>query len=198
MRINFELPYGLGKVDFTLNNDVTVISGVNGSGKTLLLQHIRKLFPIQKQVYISIDPDIEDYSMLLWYLNRKSFYPVDTTLFEEVLNDLVKDTNKTFKIKEGLNVFNYGTQTGAYELSSGEKKMVTILLYALISKYEKTPVILDNPDCYLHFDWQRNLINNILKINTDCQVIISTHSPAIISNTWVDKVFDMKDITSKQ
>ena len=47
----------------------------------------------------------------------------------------------------------------------------------------------------LHIDWQKNLIDMILDLNPNVQIILTTHSPAVIMNGWIDKVTEVTDIT---
>ncbi len=55
--------------------------------------------------------------------------------------------------------------------------------------------MMDEPEVSLHIEWQQVLIGTILKLNPRAQIILSTHSPAIIMNGWVDKVTEVSDIT---
>ena len=41
------------------------------------------------------------------------------------------------------------------------------------------------------------LIDLILKLNTNVQIILTTHSPAVIMNGWMDKVTEVSDITDQ-
>lgn len=83
-------------------------------------------------------------------------------------------------------------------LSSGEKQMLLILLQILLQ--EKTPhiALMDEPEVSLHIRWQRALIDTIRKINPNCQLVIATHSPSILSKGWGDKVTYMEDIVKME
>ena len=41
----------------------------------------------------------------------------------------------------------------------------------------------------------KDLIKNILEVNPNVQIILTTHSPAVIMNGWMDKVTEVSDIT---
>jgi predicted ATP-binding protein involved in virulence len=72
------------------------------------------------------------------------------------------------------------------DLSSGEQHEV-ILLYELIFKAEKnTLVLIDEPEISLHITWQKEFLNDLLRIIElqQIQVIMATHSPQIIHNRW--------------
>lgn len=79
------------------------------------------------------------------------------------------------------------------ELSSGEQHEL-ILLYELIFKTNKrTLVLIDEPEISLHVTWQKEFLNDLLKIIQvqGFQVIIATHAPAIINDRW-DLVYTLE------
>ena len=53
---------------------------------------------------------------------------------------------------------------------------------------------MDEPEVSLHFDWQKVLIQYIRELNPTIQIILATHSPAVIINGWHDKVSDVRDL----
>ena len=54
---------------------------------------------------------------------------------------------------------------------------------------------MDEPEISLHVEWQQRLISLIRKLNPRVQIILTTHSPALIMNGWMDDVTDVADIT---
>ena len=46
----------------------------------------------------------------------------------------------------------------------------------------------------LHIDWQQRLIEMVKSLNPHVQIILTTHSPAVIMNGWMDKVTEVSDI----
>lgn len=83
-----------------------------------------------------------------------------------------------------------------YQLSSGEKQLLIILTTVLVQNMEPYVLIMDEPEISLHFDWQRKLLGSIMELNPNLQVIISTHSPAVIMDGWVDRVQDISDLVN--
>lgn len=81
-----------------------------------------------------------------------------------------------------------------HQLSSGEKQMLLILLTVLLQDSLPYVLFMDEPEVSLHMEWQKSLIDNILRLNPNIQIILTTHSPAIIMNGWVDKVTEVNDI----
>lgn len=82
-----------------------------------------------------------------------------------------------------------------YQLSSGEKQMLVILLTVLIEDNQPYVLFMDEPEVSLHIDWQQRLIDMIIDLNPNVQIILTTHSPAVIMNGWMDKVTEVSDIT---
>ena len=70
-----------------------------------------------------------------------------------------------------------------YELSSGEKQIVTMLghliYFAEKFKTESGIFIIDEPEVSLHLAWQEIFVDSILSASPNTQFILATHSPAI-------------------
>ena len=88
-----------------------------------------------------------------------------------------------------------GEELTPYQLSSGEKQMLAILLTVLIEDNQHYVLFMDEPEVSLHVDWQQRLIDLIVDLNPNVQVVLTTHSPAVIMNGWMDKVTEVSDIT---
>lgn len=117
-------------------------------------------------------------------------------LFQDLIDKLFDDTRK--KIDRRSNEIQFiqnGETLTPYQLSSGEKQMLVILLTVLIEDGEPYALIMDEPEVSLHIEWQQCLIALIRKLNPRAQVILSTHSPALIMDGWTDKVTEVDDIT---
>ncbi len=80
------------------------------------------------------------------------------------------------------------------QLSSGEKQVIIILASALIHNGHEMIMIMDEPEISLHFEWQKRIIADLLNINPRLQLVIATHSPAMVMNGWTDRVTEMQDI----
>jgi predicted ATP-dependent endonuclease of OLD family len=81
-----------------------------------------------------------------------------------------------------------------YQLSSGEKQILVILLTVLVQDNKPSILFMDEPEISLHLDWQRKLIQYIKELNPNVQIILATHSPGIILEGWADKVSEMSDL----
>ena len=70
-------------------------------------------------------------------------------------------------------------------LSSGEKKLLVIFMHCLFN--EDVPIIIDEPEISLSIIWQENLLPDLLEKTKIKQVIVATHSSAVISDSSLDK-----------
>ena len=56
-------------------------------------------------------------------------------------------------------------------------------------------LFLDEPEASLHIEWQQKLIGLIRSLNPHVQIVLTTHSPAMIMDGWLDAVTEVSDIT---
>lgn len=116
--------------------------------------------------------------------------------FQDILDDLFTETGKKIVRSENEIRFSLMGETLApYQLSSGEKQMLVILLTVLVEDNKDYVLFMDEPEVSLHIDWQKRLIDLILELNPNVQIILATHSPAVIMNGWIDRVTEVTDIT---
>ena len=116
--------------------------------------------------------------------------------FQDILDDLFTETGKKIVRSENEIRFSLMGETLApYQLSSGEKQMLVILLTVLVEDNKDYVLFMDEPEVSLHIDWQKQLIDLILELNPNVQIILATHSPAVIMNGWIDRVTEVTDIT---
>ena len=116
--------------------------------------------------------------------------------FQDMLDRLFAETGKRLiRTKNEIAFTQIGEVLQPYQLSSGEKQMLAILLTVLIEDNQHFVLFMDEPEVSLHIDWQKNLIDMILDLNPNVQIILTTHSPAVIMNGWMDKVTEVTDIT---
>ena len=117
-------------------------------------------------------------------------------IFQDMIDQLFASTGKKIIRSENEIRFSQMKETLVpYMLSSGEKQMLCILLTVLIEDQKPYVLFMDEPEVSLHFEWQKQLIDLILKLNPNIQLIMTTHSPAVIMNGWMDHVTEVTDIT---
>ena len=78
------------------------------------------------------------------------------------------------------------------KLSHGQQKKAII---ALALSLRTKVLLMDEPEISLHIEWQQRLITLVRTLNPNTQIILCTHSPAIIMDGWVDAVTEIEDIT---
>ena len=83
-----------------------------------------------------------------------------------------------------------------YQLSSGEKQILLILLTVLVQDFEHYVLLMDEPEACLHIEWQQKLISTRRELNPNVQLILTTHSPAVIMEGWLDTVTEVSDIST--
>ena len=118
-------------------------------------------------------------------------------IFQDLIDELFAPTAKKINRTSNEIFFEqYGETISPYMLSSGEKQMLVILLTALVQENSHCVMLMDEPEISLHIEWQQQLISLIRTLNPNAQIILCTHSPAIIMNGWADAVTEMEDITT--
>ena len=116
--------------------------------------------------------------------------------FQDIVDDLFEETGKKIvRTENEIRFSQIGETLLPYKLSSGEKQMLAILLTVLVEDQQSYVLFMDEPEVSLHIEWQKRLIELILELNPNVQIILTTHSPAVIMSGWMDKVTEVSDIT---
>ncbi len=116
--------------------------------------------------------------------------------FQDIVDELFVETGKKIiRTENELRFTQIGEVLLPYQLSSGEKQMLAILLTVLVEDNQPYVLFMDEPEVSLHIEWQKRLIDLIVELNPNVQIILTTHSPAVIMNGWMDKVTEVSDIT---
>ena len=119
------------------------------------------------------------------------------TRFQDLIDDLFQETGKKIIRKSNEIQFEQdGDILTPYQLSSGEKQMLVILPTVLVQDNQHCTLFMDEPEISLHVEWQQRLISLIRCLNPNVQIILTTHSPALIMNGWLDAVTEVSDITT--
>ncbi|MEG3048379.1 MAG: AAA family ATPase [Mucinivorans sp.] len=206
----------LGSLDLTwhLTQGVNILAGGNGTGKSTLLRAVaHKLRTGQMdelcsmlmndlQIQTTEGPEIE----VLTNFDEKElsdgdflFDGVDADqkiVFYNTLDRLFHRSGK--HALRGSGVGGSSFLLGLIEipfraLSSGERHIFR-LLYNILTAPRASVLILDEPEISLQIDWQKVLLEDILKLNPNLQILLATHSPAIVMNGWVDCVSEISSL----
>ena len=118
--------------------------------------------------------------------------------FQDMVDELFEETGKKIvRTENEIRFSQIGETLVPYQLSSGEKQMLAILLTVLVEDNLPYVLFMDEPEVSLHIEWQKRLIELILELNPNVQIILTTHSPAVIMSGWMDKVTEVTDIEVK-
>lgn len=88
------------------------------------------------------------------------------------------------------------TEILRFNLSTGEKQLLFLLLTVANTLGEPTVLLLDEADTGLHVDWKKILLRQLLAINPEMQIIACTHSPSLIDG-WYDNVREVSQLYCK-
>ena len=138
---------------------------------------------------------------LLEKKEKVDFIYKDRDIFKNKLNELFSDTGKTIKLDENNSIiFNISEKESVtpYQLSSGEKQLLIILLNIVLLENKATIVLMDEPEISLHVEWQMLLIKTLLEINPNLQLIITTHSPSIVSKGYRNNIIKLNHFNLKK
>lgn len=117
--------------------------------------------------------------------------------FQDMVDELFGYTRKKIDRKSNdIVFFQDGERLLPYKLSSGEKQMLVILLTVLVRDEGHCVLFMDEPEASLHIEWQQKLIGMIRDLNPNVQLILTTHSPAVIMEGWLDAVTEVEDIST--
>ena len=116
--------------------------------------------------------------------------------FQDLMDQLFSYTRKSIDRRSNEIIFYQdGERLLPYKLSSGEKQMLIILLTVLVRDNAHCVLFMDEPEASLHIEWQQKLISMIRELNPNVQLILTTHSPAVIMEGWLDAVTEVSDIS---
>lgn len=116
-------------------------------------------------------------------------------LFYDIIDSLFEATDKSINREDNALSFTVGNRKiTPYQLSSGEKQILIILTTVLIQQRKNVVMLMDEPEISLHFDWQRRLIEDVLRLNPNLQLIMATHAPAMAMDGWIDKVTEITEL----
>ena len=116
--------------------------------------------------------------------------------FQDLADELFAETGKRIiRTKNEILFEQEGDELLPYKLSSGEKQLLVILLTVLVQDKQPCVLLMDEPEVSLHIEWQQRIIEIIREMNPNAQLILTTHSPAMIMGGWMDAVTEVTDIT---
>ena len=168
--------------------------------KDRFLKYIRPIM-VRNSLF---DANWDSYSQNSNYYRRNvdinifcKFYMNEWHLFEENINPKIKTLQyllNKYMMNKDVEVTPMGLLVKSKDdnrnilldsLSSGEKKLLVIFMHCLFN--EDVPIIIDEPEISLSIIWQETLLPDLLEKTNIKQVIVATHSSAVISDSSLDK-----------
>jgi len=125
------------------------------------------------------------------YLKNHDYRPSEVKgKLESYINGIFEGLDINFKyshLDKNDNVYFSNIENKEFrinELSTGEKILLSKILYLFFQDYKNAMILIDEPELSLHPSWQNRVLKiyeNFAKQN-NCQIIIATHSPHIIGS----------------
>lgn len=112
-----------------------------------------------------------------------SSYIDNSNFLIDELNNFFKLTRREIKFSP-LDTFFYNRNDETikwYDFSKGEKFLLLQLLLAYNFRNDNCIFLFDEPDAYLHIEWQELLLTSLKKVSPTSTFIIASHSPSLIS-----------------
>jgi predicted ATP-dependent endonuclease of OLD family len=155
--------------EISFEKNMMLLVGNNGTGKSTILDILRCHFQIKDHTYLKTD-GIDKYvsismsekvpSKILYF----DFHSSDSKFSGSLSNDIVSQMQAQ-RTSSGLGILTQFAKTG-------------------IKEYENSILILDEPCRGLSPFWQERMKNLIFNLSFKNQLIVSTHSERIMSETF--------------
>lgn len=108
-------------------------------------------------------------------------------LLKEIINKRFQDKEMVIDRNKGFVFRNLAGKLLKPELlSSGEQHELVLNYEMLFRSKSNSLILIDEPEISLHITWQKEFLNDLLKIAelTEIDILIATHSPDIINGRW--------------
>jgi predicted ATP-binding protein involved in virulence len=181
---------GKFNIEYLFKNKKYTLSVISNSlkEKDFLPQKIEYLKSGIDDTHIVADEFVKSF---YFFLKEKDYRPSEVKdHFHNYMKGVFNGLDLTFKyshLDRDDNVWfknDNGEQFEIKDLSTGEKTLLSKVMYLYFKDYKDKVILIDEPELSLHPSWQ----NKVLKIyenfaiKNNCQIIIATHSPHIIGS----------------
>lgn len=132
------------------------------------------------------DRIVEHLRLLEEYIEKRDALRDPITRFLSLVNGFFAQTNKTVSVAGSgqltVSVSGSPLPRPISALSSGERQLLVMLAHLSLnpSLTGSGVFIVDEPELSLHIDWQEKFVDAIREANPNVQLVLATHSPAII------------------
>ena len=132
------------------------------------------------------DRIVEHLRALEEYIENRNALRDPINRFLTLVNGFFAQTRKTVTVASNgqliVSITGSPTARPISALSSGERQLLVMLAHLSLnpSLVGSGVFIVDEPELSLHIDWQEKFVDAIKEANPNVQLILATHSPAII------------------
>jgi predicted ATP-binding protein involved in virulence len=133
-----------------------------------------------------VDRILEHLRLLNEFIEKRNELRAPITRFQSLVNEFLEQTGKKMIVNPtGQLMVSANHRNEEYPisaLSSGERQLLIMLAHLSLSPSltGSGVFIVDEPELSLHIDWQEKFVDAIRSANPNVQLILATHSPAII------------------
>ncbi|REG83639.1 AAA family ATPase [Marinomonas pollencensis] len=140
--------------------------------------------------------------MVAWFVNQNQLNRINrifelveeyqyskTTFYRKldkltnIINKFLSETEKKINIDQfgDISVYINNNKKNLSILSSGERQILIMFTHLILDKTLRSGIfIVDEPELSLHISWQDMYVSAVQEANSGLQLILATHSPAII------------------
>ena len=132
------------------------------------------------------DRIVEHLELLDRYVEDRNNLRSSVDSFVALINSFYQQTQKLAHVSSagrlGIRLLGSSDHANVRALSSGEGQLLVMLAHLSLnpSLSGSSVFIVDEPELSLHIAWQERFVDAVLEANPGVQVIMATHSPAII------------------
>jgi predicted ATP-dependent endonuclease of OLD family len=162
------------EVSFPLENKLSIVIGENGTGKTQILKALKRHFEEENKKVIYLG-DNRHFSF-----SEKDAYWL---MFEE--ETIMKQESVFKKYDIQSDKLDIKDMEGEF-IYSGKVQLANLFCLLQQSRKEKVIVVIDEPERNISLGHQSAMLEDILKYPNVEKLIVSTHSPEILSK-WYDE-----------
>lgn len=194
---------------------VNVLAGGNGSGKSTLLRSLVRWlrYGDMGQICSSLVRDMEvrtqggkpvsvitnfDEALLSTSFNFSGVSADRQDTFFDLVDRLMESGGKRIdrqRAAAGELVLVWRSEVVLpFEVWSSGEQAVVRLFYHIMTHPEASVLVLDEPEISLQMEWQRVLLEEVLHLSPGLQVLVATHSPAVVMDGWIDCVVEMSTL----
>jgi len=175
---------------------IIVIAGINGTGKTTLLDYIARR---HRPEFIKAEvetKELQKVEQLIIKLVKRFIFKENYTPFNayKKVSDLINNIFINMKLKISFNSLDEEEKVyfenkdnkvlSINDFSTGEKTLLSKVLSLYLKDIKNEIILIDEPELSLHPNWQNRVLDiyERFAIENNNQIIIATHSPHIIGS----------------